>query len=67
MPPVCIHVGDGEVLLDDSLRYAERAVAVGVDARADVWMGMPHGFPLINETGGPTPTDVVPVDLVSFP
>jgi len=45
MPPVRIHVGDDEVLLDDSLRYAERAVAAGVDARADVWMGMPHGFP----------------------
>src|SRR6185312_14756835 len=45
MPPIRIHVGDDEVLLDDSLRYAERAVAAGVDARADVWMGMPHGFP----------------------
>jgi acetyl esterase/lipase len=46
MPPVRIHVGDDEVLLDDSRRYAERAVAAGVDARADVWMGMPHGFPV---------------------
>ncbi len=45
MPPVRIHVGDDEVLLDDSLRYAARAVTAGVDARADVWMGMPHGFP----------------------
>jgi epsilon-lactone hydrolase len=45
MPPLRIHVGDDEVLLDDSLRYAERAVAATVDARADVWMGMPHGFP----------------------
>jgi monoterpene epsilon-lactone hydrolase len=45
MPSTRIHVGDDEVLLDDSLRYVERAVAVGVDARADVWMGMPHGFP----------------------
>ena len=45
MPPVRIHVGDDEVLLDDSLRYAERAVTAGVDARVDVWMGMPHGFP----------------------
>jgi epsilon-lactone hydrolase len=45
MPPVRIHVGDDEVLLDDSLRYVERAVATGVDARVDVWMGMPHGFP----------------------
>jgi epsilon-lactone hydrolase len=45
MPPTRIHVGDDEVLLDDSLRYVERAVAAGVDAKADVWMGMPHGFP----------------------
>ena len=40
---------DDEVLLDDSLRYVERAVAAGVDARADVWMGMPHGFPEASE------------------
>jgi epsilon-lactone hydrolase len=45
LPATRIHVGDDEVLLDDSLRYVERAVAAGVDARADVWMGMPHGFP----------------------
>jgi monoterpene epsilon-lactone hydrolase len=45
MPPVRIHVGDDEVLLDDSRRYVERAVAASVDARLDVWMGMPHGFP----------------------
>ena len=45
MPPVRIHVGDDEVLLDDSRRYVERAVAAGVDAQLDVWMGMPHGFP----------------------
>jgi monoterpene epsilon-lactone hydrolase len=45
LPSTRIHVGDDEVLLDDSLRFAERAVAAGVDARVDVWMGMPHGFP----------------------
>ncbi len=45
MPPTRIHVGDDEVLLDDSLWFVERAVAAGVDARVDVWMGMPHGFP----------------------
>ena len=44
MPPLRILVGDDEVLLDDSLRYAERAVTAGVDARVDVWMGMAHGF-----------------------
>ena len=44
LPPIRVHVGDDEVLLDDSLRYVERAVAVGVDAKVDVWEGMPHGF-----------------------
>ena len=44
LPPIRIHVGDDEVLLDDSRRYVERAVAAGVDARLDIWMGMPHGF-----------------------
>jgi epsilon-lactone hydrolase len=44
LPPVRVHVGDDEVLLDDSRRYAQRAVAAGVDARVDVWLGMPHGF-----------------------
>src|SRR6267154_877865 len=43
-PPIRVHVGDDEVLLDDSRRYVARAVAAGVDARLDVWMGMPHGF-----------------------
>ncbi|HTX35559.1 MAG TPA: alpha/beta hydrolase [Bryobacteraceae bacterium] len=44
LPPVRVHVGNDEVLLDDSRRYVERAVAAGVDARVDVWMGMPHVF-----------------------
>jgi acetyl esterase/lipase len=45
LPAIRIDVGDDEVLLDDSRRYVERAVAAGVDARVHVWMGMPHGFP----------------------
>jgi len=45
LAPIRIHVGDDEVLLDDSRRYVERAMAAGVDARLDVWTGMPHGFP----------------------
>ncbi len=44
LPPIRIHVGEDEVLLDDSRWYFERAVAAGVDARLDVWAGMPHGF-----------------------
>ena len=44
LPPVRLHVGDDEVLLDDSRRYFAKAIAAGVDAKIDVWMGMPHGF-----------------------
>jgi acetyl esterase/lipase len=44
LPPLRVHVGDDEALLDDSRRYVERAVAAGVDAKLDVWEGMAHGF-----------------------
>ena len=44
LPPIRVHVGDDEVLLDDTLRYVARAVDAGVNARSDVWQGMPHGF-----------------------
>jgi epsilon-lactone hydrolase len=44
LPPVRLHVGDDEVLLGDALRYVARAVDAGVDAKVDVWQGMPHGF-----------------------
>lgn len=41
VPPVQLHVGDAEVLLDDTLRYAE-----GVDGvEVHVWDGMLHVFP----------------------
>ena len=44
LPAISVHVGDDEVLLDDSRRYVQRALAAGVDASLDVWLGMPHGF-----------------------
>jgi acetyl esterase/lipase len=50
LPPIRVHVGDDEVLLDDSRRYVERAVTASVDAKLDVWMGMPHGF--VTNVGG---------------
>jgi epsilon-lactone hydrolase len=50
LPPIRIHVGDDEVLLDDSRRYVENAVGAGVDAKVDIWMGMPHGF--VTNVGG---------------
>ena len=44
LPPVQLIVGDAEALLDDSVRYADRATAAGVDVRLDIWEAMPHGF-----------------------
>ena len=36
LPPILVHVGDDEVLLDDALCYVVRAVDTGVDAMIDV-------------------------------
>jgi monoterpene epsilon-lactone hydrolase len=44
LPPLCIHVGDREVLLSDSVRLAARARAAGVNVRFKVWPGMWHFF-----------------------
>jgi len=42
LPPLLLHVGDAEVLLDDSTRFAERAQQAGVDVTLEVWPDMPH-------------------------
>jgi monoterpene epsilon-lactone hydrolase len=44
LPPIRIDVGDDEILLDDSTRYAERARTAGVEVTLAVWAGMPHSF-----------------------
>lgn len=45
LPPVRIHVGEDEVLLDDSLRYGERFESVGGTIEVHKWEGMIHVFP----------------------
>ena len=42
LPPILIHVGDAEVILDDSTRFAAKACAAGVDVTLEVWDQMPH-------------------------
>jgi epsilon-lactone hydrolase len=42
LPPLLIHVGDAEALLDDSRRLADRAKAAGVNVTLEVWPEMPH-------------------------
>jgi epsilon-lactone hydrolase len=45
LPPLRLHAGDDEMLLDDSRRFASLAESAGVDVRLDVWEGMLHVFP----------------------
>ena len=44
LPPLLMIVGSIEVLLDDSIRVAERAKAAGVDVTLEVWEDMPHNW-----------------------
>lgn len=44
LPPLCIHVGDQEVLLSDSVRLAERARAAGVEVELKIWPALWHVF-----------------------
>ena len=46
LPPLLMQVGDAEVLLDDTLRVAEKAQAAGVDVTVDVYPEMIHIFQL---------------------
>lgn len=42
LPPLLIHVGSDEVLLDDAVQLADRARSAGVDATLEVWDRMIH-------------------------
>jgi monoterpene epsilon-lactone hydrolase len=44
LPPLLIHVGDAEVILDDSTRFAAKAREAGVDVTLEIWDEMPHVF-----------------------
>jgi epsilon-lactone hydrolase len=45
LPPILIHVGEDEVLLDDSTRYGEQVQKNGGACQVNVWEGMVHVFP----------------------
>ena len=47
LPPMLIHVGENEVLLDDSRRLAERARAAGVKVEIKIWPVVPHDWQLV--------------------
>lgn len=45
LPPILLHVGEAEILLDDARRYAAAIEAAGGSAELHVWQGMAHVFP----------------------
>src|SRR3546814_10488510 len=45
-PPMYLLASDSEVLLDDTVLFARRAKAAGVDVRFEIWPVLPHAFPL---------------------
>ncbi len=46
LPPVLVHVGDWELLRDDSITITERLRQAGVEAELKVWPGMVHCWQL---------------------
>ncbi|MBT8200246.1 MAG: alpha/beta hydrolase [Acidimicrobiia bacterium] len=44
LPPLLIHVGDSEILIDDAKRLARRADEAGVDVKLEVWRDQIHVF-----------------------
>jgi acetyl esterase/lipase len=44
LPPLVIQAGTHEVLLDDAVRLAQKAVAADVEVTLDVTPGVPHVF-----------------------
>lgn len=44
LPPLLVHVGRDECLLDDSVRLVRRAQAAGVDVSFKIWEDMWHTF-----------------------
>lgn len=44
IPPLLIQVGEHEMLRDDSVRVAKKAVSDGIPVKLEVWPGMVHVF-----------------------
>jgi len=49
MPPLLIQTAREELLLDDSVRYAERSAALGNEVHFEIWEGVHHDFQMCVE------------------
>ncbi len=47
LPPLLIQVGSDEILLDDAVRFADKARAAGVEVTLQVWDEMFHVFHML--------------------
>src|SRR5207248_11536971 len=48
LPPLLFHVGSSELLVDDSIRAADRARRADVSVELEVWPDMPHVFQMFH-------------------
>ena len=48
LPPIYISVGENESMLDDSVRFAEKADVAGVDVTLNIGRGMVHCYPTLS-------------------
>lgn len=48
LPPLLIYVGGDETLLDDSVRFSDKAKAAGIDVRLQVGEGLFHCYPAMS-------------------
>ena len=49
LPPLLVHVGTTEILLDDARRVVARARAAGVEAHLRLWRSLPHVFHVFSD------------------
>jgi acetyl esterase/lipase len=61
LPPILGQVGSTEILLDDTVRSAERAAQSGVPFYLEVWRELPHVFPIF----GMLPESKVAIDRMA--
>ena len=61
LPPVYLDAGGAEALLDDAVRFAERARVAGVDATLSVVDGLQHVFPCAAGRGGEADAELAAV------
>ncbi len=48
LPPMVFHVGDDEILRDDSIRVAENAQKAGIDVQIKTWPVVPHVWQILH-------------------